>query len=104
MKMIGKVVWAERRFELWVGSEDRGGDLIKDDCGDNDDGFDDCGDNTSCNVSIINLENFMFPFSNRWGWSYGNVFQLNSNVLYNSVYYIHGMRPKKSCSYYFSCI
>ena len=97
------MVWAER-FEQ--SSKDGGGNLIKDDCDDKyyDDGCDDCGDNTSCNVSIINLENFMFPFSNRWGWSYGNVFQLNSNVLYNSVYYIHGMRPKKSCSYYFSCI
>ena len=60
--------WAERRFDL--GKEDGGDDLIKDDygkCNGND--CDDCGDNTSCNVSIINFENFMLPFSIRWKWS-----------------------------------
>ena len=42
--------------------EDGGGDLINDACDKYDDN-DDCGDNTSCNASIINFENFMFPFS-----------------------------------------
>ena len=80
--MIRKVVWAER-FEQ--GSEDGGGDLIKDDCGDKyyDDGCDDCGDNTSCNVSIINLENFMFPFSIRWRWTCGNVFQFKCFIQFS---------------------
>ena len=46
--------------------EDGGGDLIKDDCDKYDgDDCDDYGDNTSCNVSIINFENFIFPFSVR---------------------------------------
>ena len=40
------------------------GDLIKDDCDKyDDDDCDDCGDNTFCNVSIVDFENFMFPFS-----------------------------------------
>ena len=50
-----------------MGKEDRGGDLINNDC-DNDDDHscdDDCGDNTSCSISIFNLENLMIPFSNR---------------------------------------
>ena len=59
--------WAERRFELV--KEDGGGDLIKDDFDKYDDDCDDCGDNTPCNVSVINFENFMFPFSIRWRWS-----------------------------------
>ena len=60
--------WAERRFELV--KEDGGGDMIKDDCDKyDDDDCDDCGDNTSCNVSIIDFENFMFPFSIRRRWS-----------------------------------
>ena len=48
--------------------EDGGGDLINVNCdkyGDDDDDCDDCGDSTSCNVSIINFENLMFPFSIR---------------------------------------
>ena len=57
--------WAERRFDLV--KEDGGSDLIKDDCNKYDD--DDCGDNTSCNVSTIDFENFMFPSSIRWRWS-----------------------------------
>ena len=70
--------WAERRFDL--GKEDGGGNLIKDDCDkydDDDDDCDDCGDNTSCNVSIINFENFMFPFSIKWRWSlsYSSMFR-----------------------------
>ena len=48
-----------------MGKEDGGGDLINDDCDKYDDDCDDCGDNTSCNVSIINCENLMFPFSIR---------------------------------------
>ena len=59
--------WAERRFDL--GKEDGSGDLIKDDFDKYDDDCDDCGDNTPCNVSVINFENFMFPFSIRWRWS-----------------------------------
>ena len=60
--------WAERRFDPV--KDDGGGDLIKDDCDKyDDDDCDDCGDNTSCNVSIIDFENFMFPFSIRWRWS-----------------------------------
>ena len=59
--------WAERKFDL--ANKDGGGDLIKDDCDKYDDDCDDCGDNTSCNVSIIDFENFMFPFSIRWRWS-----------------------------------
>ena len=53
--------WTERRFDL--GKEDGRSDLINDDCGKYDDDCDDCGDNTSCNVSVINFENLMFPFS-----------------------------------------
>ena len=53
--------WAERKFDL--ANKDGGGDLIKDDCDKYDDDCDDCGDNTSCNVSVINFENLMFPFS-----------------------------------------
>ena len=46
--------------------EDGGGDLIRDDCDKyDDDDCDGCGNNTSCNVSIIDFENFMFPFSIR---------------------------------------
>ena len=53
-----------------MGKEDGGGDLIKDDCDKyDDDDCDDCGDNTSFKVSIINFENFMFPFLIRWRWS-----------------------------------
>ena len=39
--------------------------MIKDDCDKHDDDNcdNDCDDNTSCNVSIINLKNLMFPFS-----------------------------------------
>ena len=61
-------VWIER-FNL--GTEDAGGDLINDDCDkyDDDDDYDDCGDSMSCSVSIINIENLMFPFSVRWRWS-----------------------------------
>ena len=58
-------VWIERRFDL--GMEGGGGDLINDDCDKYDDD-DNCGD-MSCNVSIINFENLMFPFSFRWRWS-----------------------------------
>ena len=58
-------VWAERRFDL--AKEVGGGDLINDDCDKyDDDDCDDCGDNTSCNVSIINFENLMFPVLVRW--------------------------------------
>ena len=56
----------QRRFDL--GTEDGGGDLINDDCykyDEDDDDCDNCGDNTSCNASIINFENLMFPFSIR---------------------------------------
>ena len=53
--------WTERRFDL--GKEDGLSDLINDDCGKYDGDYDACGDNTSCNVSIINFENLMFPFS-----------------------------------------
>ena len=54
--------WAERRFDLC--KEDGGGNLLKDDCDKyDDDDCNDCGDNTSCNVSVTNFENFMFPFS-----------------------------------------
>ena len=57
-----KSVRIERRVDL--GTEDGGGDLINDDYDKyDDDDYDDCGDNTSCNVSIINFENLMFPFS-----------------------------------------
>ena len=61
--------WTEGSFDL--GKECGGGDLIHDDCDKHDDGScdDDCGDNTSCKVSIINLENLMFPHSVRWRWS-----------------------------------
>ena len=45
-----------------MGKEDGGGDLINDDCDKYDD---DCGDNRSCNVSIINCENLIYPFSIR---------------------------------------
>ena len=50
-----------------MGKEDRSGDLINNDCENHDDhnGDDDRGDNTSCSVSIINLENLMIPFSVR---------------------------------------
>ena len=59
--------WDEKRFDL--GKEDGGGDLIKDDWDRYDDDDYNCGDNTSCSVSIINFENFMFPFPIRWKWS-----------------------------------
>ena len=58
--------WAERSFDL--GKEDEGGALIKDDCDKYDDDCGDCGDNTSCNVSIIIFDNFMFLFSIRSRW------------------------------------
>ena len=48
--------------------EDGGGDQINDDCdkyGGGDDDYDDCGDGTPCNISIINFENLIFPFSIR---------------------------------------
>ena len=54
-----EIGWAER-FDL--GKDDGGGDMIKDDYDKYDDDCDDCGDNTSCNASIINFDNFMFPF------------------------------------------
>ena len=60
-------VCIERRFDL--GAEAGAGDLINDDCckyDDDDDDCDDCGDNMSCNASVINFENLMFPFSVRW--------------------------------------
>ena len=39
---------------------------VKDDCDKyDDDDCDDCGDNTSCNVSVIDFQSFMFPFSMR---------------------------------------
>ena len=45
---------------------DGGGYVIKDDCDKyDDDNCDDCGGSMSCNVSIINFENFIFPFSIR---------------------------------------
>ena len=60
--------WIETRFGL--GTEDGDGDLINDGCDKYDDeDCDDCGNNTSCNVSIINFENLMFPFSVSWRWS-----------------------------------
>ena len=59
--------WAERRFDLF--KVDGGGDLIKDDCDTYDDDCHDYGDNTSCNISVIDFENLMFPFSIRWRWS-----------------------------------
>ena len=61
--------WTERRF--YLGKKDRGGNLINDDCDKyDDDNCYDCGDTRSCcNVSIINFENLMFPFSVRWRWS-----------------------------------
>ena len=60
--------WTESRFDL--GKEDGGGSLINDDCNKYNDGdCDDSGDNTSCNISIINFENLLFPFSIRWKWS-----------------------------------
>ena len=41
--------------------------MINDDCDKHDDDNcdDDCSDNPSCNVSMVNLENLMFPFSIR---------------------------------------
>ena len=62
-------VSSDGRFDL--GREDRVGDIINDNCDKHDDDKcdDDGGDNTSCNVSIINLKNLMFPFSVRWRWS-----------------------------------
>ena len=41
--------------------------MINDDCDKYDDGNcdDNCGDNTSCNISIINFDTLMFPFSIR---------------------------------------
>ena len=60
--------WAKRILDLV--KEDGSGDLINDDCDKyDDDNCDDCGDNMFCNVSIINFENFMFPFSIRKRWS-----------------------------------
>ena len=53
-------------MKLIVGKVDGGGDLINDNCDKyDDDNCDVCGDNTSCNVSIIDFENLMFPFSVR---------------------------------------
>ena len=68
--------WAERKFDLV--KEDGGDNLIKDDCDKyEDDDWDDCSDNTSCNVSITDFENFIFPFSIRWKWSllYSSMFR-----------------------------
>ena len=60
-------VWTER-FDL--GKEDGDGDLTNDNCDMyDDDDCNDCGDNMSCNVSIINFENLLFPFPIRWRWS-----------------------------------
>ena len=58
-------VWTEGKLDL--GKEDGDGDLINDDCDKHDDDScdDDCSDNPSCNVSMINLETLMFPFSIR---------------------------------------
>ena len=39
------------------------------DWGEDDDWDDDCGDNTTCNVSIIDFENFVFPSSIKRRWS-----------------------------------
>ena len=62
-------VWTGGRFDL--GKEDGDGDTISDVCDKHDDdNCDDyCGDNTSCDVSITNFENLMFPFPIRWKWS-----------------------------------
>ena len=61
-------VWTEGRFDLNKG--DGCDDLINDDCDKHDDdNHDDCCDNILCNISIIDLENLMFPFSIRWTWS-----------------------------------
>ena len=61
-------VWAETRFDL--SKEDGGGNLIKHDCDKYyHDDCDDCGDNRSFKISIINFDNFMFPFSVGWRWS-----------------------------------
>ena len=62
-------VWTEERF--YLGKEDGGNSFTNDDCDNHDDDNcgDDCGNNTSCSVSIINLENLMFSFSIRWRWS-----------------------------------
>ena len=65
-----EIVLTEGRFDL--SKENRGGDMIKDDCDkhDDDDNSDDNNDdNMSCNVSIINFENLMFSFSIRKRWS-----------------------------------
>ena len=60
-------VWTEGSFDL--GKEDGGDNLINDcDKHDDDNCDDDCDDNTSRNVSIIDLENLMFPFPIRWKW------------------------------------
>ena len=51
-----------------MSKENRGGDMIKDDCDkhdDHDNSDDDNDDNMSCNVSIIYFENLIFPFSIR---------------------------------------
>ena len=64
-EIVWEIVLTEGRFDL--GKEDGGGDMIKDDCDKHDD--DNCGDychdNMSCNILIINFENFIFPFSVR---------------------------------------
>ena len=53
-------------MKLIVGKEGGGGDLINDNCDKyDDDNCDVCGDNKSCNGSIIDFENLMFPFSVR---------------------------------------
>ena len=73
-------------MKLIVGKEDGGGDLINDNCDKyDDDNCDVCGDNTSCNVSIIDFENLMFPFSVRWRWSYNVVPCLKSCLAKSSL-------------------
>ena len=69
---VADIDWDVNNCEIFLtegkvnlGKEDGGGDMIKDDCDKHDDDNcdNDCDDNTSCNVSIINLKNLMFPFS-----------------------------------------
>ena len=68
-----EIVFTEGRFGL--GKEDGRGNIIKDDCDKHDDGNcdEDCDYNPSCNVSITDFENLMFPFS-RWSLRYSSMF------------------------------
>ena len=61
----------QTKIKFDLGKEDGGCDVINDDCDkyDDDNCVDNCGDNTSCNISIINFDTLMFPFSIRWKWS-----------------------------------